>query len=204
MCCSRRLILAVFMLMLWSQTAVATEVVEMPLNPPRDQWLDKLTFVPKFSYQFFMQQENTTLTVPMRHGAQLQYDIDVGDQGYVGEFAPYFSVQWPDSGDVLLGGGLVFDLVYRFDFEGIAPSFGVGMRLGYVHADDLGHGLDIYGRFPVACTFYLSPDFAIHLEIGVLYGITGFWIADASGNGDKEIHFVDGFGVDAGIGFRFP
>ena len=55
----------------------------------------------------------------------------------------------------------------------VYPHIGVGLQAGYMSADIITYGLDLYGRVPLGITFYPVKNLALVAELGIGWGATG-------------------------------
>ncbi|RJO69435.1 MAG: hypothetical protein C4523_06350 [Myxococcales bacterium] len=162
--------------------------------------LDYFTVAPKLGYVYFVAHEDQALEISRRHAMLAMVSFDVGDLGYAFETEPYFSIEVASGEKPFYGLGANLQMVYRFYVHHIAPSFGMGVKGGYLFGEELKHGMELYGRFPLAVSFYMGEDIAFLIEVGLMYGITGLQGARFG----KDLQFADGFAVDWTVGIRWP
>jgi hypothetical protein len=144
-----------------------------------------------------------------RDGFLLALTLHVGGDGFGWDVEPYLT-----SGSSAVALGMYSGP--KFDIHIIDPlyvGFGFGAKLAYVWADGWQHGVDIAGRIPVRCTWYLTRSLALTLEGSFGAGVSGYVsekqrVTDPRNGNTIGTAPKVAFGAarvwDLGVGLRFP
>ena len=175
---------------------------------PKFAWL---SLAPEVGYTFFSKgklEDNYDAEIASRNGVVVKGHLDIGGDRLALELAPLYS--WQGCGGLVgnlnaFGGEIT--LVYRFKSGDIYPSIGVGFHGAYLFANEnIQRGTELFGRAPLALTWYFVKYIGLVLEGGFMVGTTGIRTKENEEYGilHENTEFAFNLGFDLLIGLRFP
>ena len=144
-----------------------------------------------------------------RFGFQLSLPIQLGGEGVSFRLEPTFGFA-----DGAQSYGLYFGPAFNFHvYQNLYLGFGLGVKGGWLKADDWRYAGDVFGRIPLTATYYLIDDLALVIDFGFGIGVSGYYtdrvVRDPRTNRPIAKKAPDAtFGVagtwDLSFGLRFP
>jgi hypothetical protein len=152
--------------------------------------------------------------IPERDNTTLTFTLDLGGDGLGLQLAPYYAKGEIRDTDLTTVGVFVGGML-RPHFGSVYPHVGVGLQAGYMSADIITYGLDLYARVPLGVTFYPVSNLALVAELGLGWGMTGVQYPTQelevdTGQGisvtatSPDLEFGTTTLYDLSIGLRFP
>jgi hypothetical protein len=152
--------------------------------------------------------------IPERDNRTIALTIDLGGDGLGLQLSPYYATGEIRQVD-LTTFGLFIGGMYRPHFGNVYPHIGIGLQAGYMSADIITYGLDLYGRVPLGITYYPLKNLGLVAELGLGWGATGVQYPTQSievdtGQGisvtatSPDLEFGTTTLYDVSIGLRFP
>ena len=154
-----------------------------------------------------LKDQDVLRAIPMRAGFGLKFGFNWGGEGYVFELTP----------------GLAFDkefaelqlylsaIKWRFSLMSgkLDLACGVGIQGGYLFAEQIDIGMDIFPRLPLTATYYFRKDFGVDFNLAFGYGFTGIKYRGNQTlfNAEKNPNFGVGAGAllfEAMVGVQLP
>jgi hypothetical protein len=175
------------------------------------------TFSPQVGASVYPEADITVkgvkLSIEKRAAFVGKLHFDLGGDGLGFEIAPLFAVE--GSGKKLsdlsvdagqgVGGGLGGDfiavggqigLVYRFSAGHFFPHLGLGFHGAYLTSDKLDYGAELYGRIPIGFSWYWGDSFALVMEVGIMYGVTGLRLKQTKSYDQMLEEYAEEQGID--------
>lgn len=152
--------------------------------------------------------------IPERNNRTLALTLDLGGDGLGLQLSPYYATGEIRNTDLTTIGVFVGGML-RPRFGSVYPHVGVGLQAGYMSADIITYGLDLYARVPIGITFYPVSNLALVAELGLGWGMTGVQYPTQelevdTGQGisvtatSPDLEFGTTTLYDLSIGLRFP
>lgn len=184
-----------------SRDAQLEEKIELISN--RDIDIPWFTMSPTVGYGFFMHSNlKPGININNRHAVIVRYSFNLGGRGFCSEISPVYQYERASNGfEEFHAVGLYLGINWRWRWWNFVPSGGFGVKTNVLLGENIDYGIEIYGRFPLSLTWYLTSKFNLIFEFAPAFGVVGVKSDEMM---LKDLHLGHGFAIDFSIGTRFP